>query len=184
VLDSPAELHALIEQKNQSANKARVVAGYCWGWPSKKDPKAFDIELPQYNYRRQWNLTQDGSLWIMAPKSVAQVGCIHTCQGLEVDHVGVIIDPDLVYRDGRIPTNHKVRAKSDKIQSHKPICRQRGREFSSPHPRILKKTWPQLKSRHAVCKSPWYPPLPASRVQTLPVQLEALLRTIQRQHQS
>jgi DUF2075 family protein len=114
VLDSPTALHTLIEQKNRTANKARVVAGYCWGWPSKKDPKAFDIDIPAHGYRRQWNLTQDGSLWIMAPESVAQVGCIHTCQGLEVDHVGVIIGPDLVYRDGRVQTDWKARAKSDK----------------------------------------------------------------------
>ncbi|HIV72318.1 MAG TPA: DUF2075 domain-containing protein, partial [Candidatus Aquabacterium excrementipullorum] len=87
VMGSPNELHALIEDKNRSANKARMVAGYCWGWPSKKDPKAFDIVMPEFGYRRQWNLTQDGSLWIMADESVAQVGCIHTCQGLEVDHI-------------------------------------------------------------------------------------------------
>jgi len=31
VLDDPAQLHALIRQKNTS-NKARVVAGYCWNW--------------------------------------------------------------------------------------------------------------------------------------------------------
>lgn len=114
VVSSPTELHALIEDKNRASNKARVVAGYCWGWPSKKDPQAFDIVIPEHGYRRQWNLTQDGSLWIMADASVAQVGCIHTCQGLEVDHVGVIIGPDLVYRDGRIQTDPKARAKSDK----------------------------------------------------------------------
>ena len=49
----------------------------------------------------QWNLTQDGGLWIMAPESVAQIGCIHTCQGLEVDYIGVIVGPDLVVRDGQ-----------------------------------------------------------------------------------
>ena len=34
VFDSPEALHAAIEAKN-SANKARVVAGYCWPWRSK-----------------------------------------------------------------------------------------------------------------------------------------------------
>ena len=99
--DTP-ELHALIEEKNRASNKARVVAGYCWGWPSKKDPNAFDIVMLEHGYRRQWNLTQDGSLWIMADESVAQVGCIHTCQGLELDYVGVIIGPDLAWRNGRL----------------------------------------------------------------------------------
>lgn len=114
VIDSPTELHTLIEQKNRAANKARVVAGYCWGWPSKKDPRAYDIVMPEHGYQRRWNLSEDGSLWIMKPGSVDQVGCIHTCQGLELDYVGVIIGPDLVLRDGLIQTEPKARARSDK----------------------------------------------------------------------
>ncbi len=49
----------------------------------------------------------------MTPGSVEQVGCIHTCQGLELDYVGVIIGPDLAYRDGRIVTDATQRASSD-----------------------------------------------------------------------
>ena len=113
VFDSPAELHDLIELKNRGNNRSRVVAGYCWKWPSKKNPQAWDIELPAFGYRRRWNLDKDGSLWIVTPGSVEQVGCIHTCQGLELDYVGVIIGPDLVYRDGRIVTDATKRASSD-----------------------------------------------------------------------
>jgi uncharacterized protein len=98
VFDNPTELHALIELKNRTNNRSRVVAGYCWKWPSKKKPQAWDIELPAFDYRRQWNLDKDGSLWIVTPGSVEQVGCIHTCQGLELDYVGVIIGPDLSNR--------------------------------------------------------------------------------------
>jgi uncharacterized protein len=85
VFDNPADLHALIELKNRANNRSRVVAGYCWKWPSKKNAQAWDIELPEFNYRRRWNFDKDGSLWIVAPASVEQVGCIHTCQGLELD---------------------------------------------------------------------------------------------------
>jgi hypothetical protein len=46
VFDDPAEMHALIALKNQSNNRSRVVAGYCWKWPSKKDAHAWDIEMP------------------------------------------------------------------------------------------------------------------------------------------
>ena len=113
VLQSPAELHDLIELKNRANNRSRLVAGYCWKWPSKRDPLAWDIELPAFGYRRRWNLDKDGSLWIVTPGSVEQVGCIHTCQGLELDYVGVIIGPDLVYRDGRIVTDATKRASSD-----------------------------------------------------------------------
>lgn len=113
VFDNPAELHALIDLKNTDNNRSRVVAGYCWKWPSKKDPQAWDIELPVFDYRRRWNLDKDGSLWIVTPGSVEQVGCIHTCQGLELDYVGVIIGPDLAYRDGRVVTDATRRASSD-----------------------------------------------------------------------
>lgn len=113
VFDDPAELHALVDLKNQANNRSRVVAGYCWKWPSKNDPQAWDIELPEFNYQRRWNLDKDGSLWIVTPGSVDQVGCIHTCQGLELDYVGVIIGPDLTYREGRIVSNAAKRASSD-----------------------------------------------------------------------
>ena len=148
VVGSPTELHALIENKNLSANKARVVAGYCWGWPSKKDPNAFDIVMPEFGYRRQWNLTQDGSLWIMADESVAQVGCIHTCQGLEVDHVGVIIGPDLVYRDGRVQTEPKARAKSDKsIKGLGTMMKRDPQGAQALVDRIIKNTYRTLMTR-------------------------------------
>lgn len=148
VLSSPTELHALIEEKNRASNKARVVAGYCWGWPSKTDPSAFDIVMPEHGYRRQWNLTQDGSLWIMADESVAQVGCIHTCQGLEVDHVGVIIGPDLVYRDGRIQTDPKARAKSDKsIKGLGVLMKRDAKAAQALADRIIKNTYRTLMTR-------------------------------------
>lgn len=112
VFDSPQALHTAIEKKNKPHNKARVVAGYCWPWPSKKNPEAYDIIIG--DYRRQWNLDKDGSLWIIAPESVEQVGCIHTCQGLEVDYIGVIIGPDLIIRDGKIITLPENRDRHDK----------------------------------------------------------------------
>jgi uncharacterized protein len=113
VFDNPADLHALIDLKNRGNNRSRVVAGYCWRWPSKTDPQAWDIQLPEFNYRRRWNLDKDGSLWIVTPGSVEQVGCIHTCQGLELDYVGVIIGPDLAYKDAKVVTDATRRASSD-----------------------------------------------------------------------
>lgn len=113
VFDNPADMHALVALKNRANNRSRVVAGYCWKWPSKKDAQAWDIELPQFDYRRRWNLDKDGSLWIVTPGSVEQVGCIHTCQGLELDYVGVIVGPDIAYRDGQIVTDATKRAGSD-----------------------------------------------------------------------
>jgi DUF2075 family protein len=46
-------------------------------------------------------------------KSVHQVGCIHTCQGLELDYIGVIIGPDLRIEDGKLITEPTERARTD-----------------------------------------------------------------------
>jgi len=50
----------------------------------------------------RWNLMTDGSLWIIAPESVNEIGCIHTCQGLEVDYIGVVIGDDLDIINGQL----------------------------------------------------------------------------------
>lgn len=113
VFDSPTALHNAIRQKNEANNKARVVAGYCWDWKSKKNPNAFDIEFLEHDYKAQWNLDDDGSTWIIKPNSVEQVGCIHTCQGLELDYVGVIVGPDFVVRNGEVLTNAFKRSNMD-----------------------------------------------------------------------
>jgi len=114
VFDSPVELHDLIAERNRERNRARVVAGYCWDWRSRHDPDAFDIEMLEFGYVRQWNLTQDGSLWLVAPTSVEQVGCIHTCQGLELDYVGVIIGPDMTFADGSVVAEPLKRSPHDR----------------------------------------------------------------------
>ncbi len=124
VVDSPTELHDLIERKNRANNRARVVAGYCWDWTSKRNPEAYDIVIPDYDYRKQWNLDTDGSLWLIAPNSIEQVGCIHTCQGLEVDYVGVIIGPDLLARDGELVTAPENRSSQDRsIRGYKKLMK-------------------------------------------------------------
>ena len=114
IFDSPVELHKTIKEKNKINNKSRVVAGYCWDWISKKNPNLSDITIDEFGYKATWNLTSDGSEWIISPKSVDEVGCIHTCQGLEVEYVGVIIGKDLLVVDGVLETDPSARAKTDK----------------------------------------------------------------------
>lgn len=147
IIDSPAELHDLIAERNKERNRARVVAGYCWNWKSKRDPDAFDIEMPEFGYQRQWNLTQDGSLWLVAPTSVEQVGCIHTCQGLELDYVGVIIGPDMSFAENAVGTDPLKRSKHDRsIRGYRgkwktdPAMRERG-------DRIVRNTYRTLLTR-------------------------------------
>ena len=53
-------------------------------------------------------------LWAIADGTAEQVGCIHTCQGLEFDYVGVIIGDDFTIRDGRVVTDAGKRAGQDR----------------------------------------------------------------------
>ncbi|KRP45059.1 hypothetical protein SAMN04490190_4737 [Pseudomonas libanensis] len=146
IFDSPQAMHMAIEQKNQG-NKARVVAGYCWPWRSKKDARESDIVIGS-DYERQWNLDQDGSLWIIAENSVNQVGCIHTCQGLEVDYIGVIIGPDLIVRNGRVLTSALERDKNDKsIRGWKKMMKEQPDLAKQETDLIIKNTYRTLMTR-------------------------------------
>lgn len=146
VFTSPSELHAAIDAHNGN-NRARVVAGYCWPWASKANPHASDIVIGG-EYQRQWNLDRDGSLWIMAERSVEQVGCIHTCQGLELDYVGVIVGPDLVVRDGEVVTAPEQRARQDKsLKGYKSRLRADPESARHEADRIIKNTYRTLMTR-------------------------------------
>lgn len=112
IFDSPIALQDAIEHKNKLKYSARIVAGYCWDWVSKKEDKV-DIVFPEYNFSMKWNLTQDGNLWIIKEQSIKEAGCIHTCQGLELDYVGVIVGKDIIYTENHICTNPSQRASTD-----------------------------------------------------------------------
>lgn len=148
VFESPKKLHEEIEARNKERNRARMVAGYCWNWKTKKDPTGWDIEIPEHDYRARWNLTKDGSLWMIAPESVTEVGCIHTCQGLEVDYIGVIIGDDLVVRNGKVVTKPEERARTDQsIKGWKKMSRDDPDGTAARVDLLIKNTYRTLMSR-------------------------------------
>ena len=114
VLDDPNDVRNMIRMRNSVNNKSRLVAGYCWNWitESKNDPNVYDIVIPEYGFEMSWNLGNSGT-WAIDPDSVEEAGCIHTCQGLEFDYVGVIIGDDLRYENGMIISDYTKRAKTD-----------------------------------------------------------------------
>ena len=148
IVDNPAELRTLIDATNSENNKSRLVAGYCWDWISKKDPEAYDITFPQYDFRMRWNLTKDGSTWIIAPDSINEIGCIHTCQGLELDYVGVIVGPDLRFENGRVVTDVAQRSSMDRsISGIKTMMKEDPQEARQVADRIIKNTYRTLLTR-------------------------------------
>jgi len=114
VFDDPGQMAKEIEGLNTN-NRARLLAGYCWRWVSKTNPQLDDIAFPEFGFARKWNLVDDGQSWIIKPESINEIGCIHTCQGLELDYAGVIIGPDLrMSEDGSVLTDPAARASQDK----------------------------------------------------------------------
>lgn len=148
IVSSPTELRELIVEKNKEKNKARMVAGYCWDWKSKKQANAYDIVFPEDDFAMRWNLTTDGSLWITKPDSVNEIGCIHTCQGLEVDYIGVIVGPDLIVRDGKVIVDPTKRSKDDKsISGYKKRAKEKPEEAQQKIEAIIKNTYRTLMTR-------------------------------------
>ena len=148
IFDSPLELHKEIKLKNIQDNKARMVAGYCWDWISKKDPTKFDITIPEFSYKARWNLASYGNEWIINPQSVDEVGCIHTCQGLEVDYVGVIVGADLRIEGGGLVSVPSGRARTDKsLNGYKGERKRREHEADLKADQIIRNTYRTLMSR-------------------------------------
>ena len=113
IFTDPSELYKEIRSKNMTYNKSRMLAGYCWDWVSKNNPKLDDISFPEFKFSAKWNLESRGSAWIIDPKSIEDIGCIHTSQGLELDYVGVIVGPDLKIKDGELVSDPEGRASTD-----------------------------------------------------------------------
>lgn len=112
VFDNPNDMRNELRIKNETSNKARMVAGYCYDWNVKNKRGEWDIILPD-DFFAKWNLEGD-DIWAINPKSFEEVGCIHTCQGMEFDYVGVIIGKDLICIDNIVKTNKLAISKDDK----------------------------------------------------------------------
>jgi len=148
VCETASELRDLIYSRNKLNNKARMVAGYCWDWKSQNDYNAPDIEFPEQGFSAQWNLRDDGSLWIIKPSSVKEVGCIHTCQGLELDYVGVIIGVDFLVRDGNVVTDGGKRSAQDStMRGYKKLLNSYKLEAQKKAGELIKNTYRTLMTR-------------------------------------
>ena len=150
ILNDPNEVRRLIEEKNKENNKSRMVAGYCWNWISegKNNTDIHDIVIPEYTFEMSWNLG-NSQTWAIDPMSVNEIGCIHTCQGLEFDYVGVIIGDDIRHENGHIVTDYTKRAATDQsLKGINKISREEGTEEAYKiADSIIKNTYRTLMTR-------------------------------------
>lgn len=111
VVESPAEMERLLRQKEAAGFTARISAGFCWPWSDpSKDGLVGDVIIG--DWVRPWNNKGDrrigsappSALWATEPGGFDQVGCVYTAQGFEFDWAGIILGPDIVWRDGHFET--------------------------------------------------------------------------------
>jgi hypothetical protein len=112
VADSPEAMESLLRDKVAAGYGARISAGYCWPWSDPRPDKTLVEDVRIGDWARPWNVKGErkvgeappAALWASDPNGFGQVGCIYTAQGFEYDWSGVILGPDLVWRDGRFTT--------------------------------------------------------------------------------
>lgn len=147
VVDNPSEMREKILEKNKVNNKSRILAGYCWDWISKENYNNYDIVFPEYNFKMKWNLTSREP-WAIGKNSVNEIGCIHTCQGLEFDYVGVIIGEDLRYENNRLISDFNKRAKTDQsLKGIKKLYKNDKEKALEKADEIIKNTYRVLMTR-------------------------------------
>lgn len=144
--DNPNEVRNIIIEKNRAANRARVLAGYCWKWEKAKqnDTNYHDIIIG--DFEMSWNL--GNTIYALSDTSVNEVGCIHTTQGLEFDYVGVILGDDIRYENGQVVTDFTKRASTDNsIKGLKTMYKKNPKEALARADEIIKNTYRTLMTR-------------------------------------
>ncbi len=145
--DDPADVQRIIIEKNRAANRARILAGYCWNWPreSRKNSNFHDIQIGDFSI--SWNL-DDGQAFAISENSVNEAGCIHTTQGLEFDYVGVIMGDDIRYEDGHVVTDFTKRASTDlSVKGLKKMYKENPEGALERADEIIKNTYRTLMTR-------------------------------------
>ena len=102
-------MEAALAEKLAQHQNARMAAGYCWPWndPGKDGSLPADVRIG--DWARPWNLRGERSvggappaaLWASDDRGFGQVGCVYTAQGFEYEWNGVVLGPDLVWRNDR-----------------------------------------------------------------------------------
>lgn len=108
VADSPEQMERFIRERHAERATARITAGFCWPW-SNPDGEQLVDDVRIGDWRRPWNVKPEYSvphaprsdLWSTDRRGVDQIGCVYTAQTFEYDWNGVIIGPDLLFRDGK-----------------------------------------------------------------------------------
>jgi uncharacterized protein len=147
IAETPSEMEALLEAQIARSYQARISAGYCWPWSDPRRDGSLVPDVKIDSWSRPWNLKGERSvggappapLWASDPAGFDQVGCVYTAQGFEYDWSGVIIGPDLVWRDGRFVSRRE--------HNRDPDFRNRTRVSDEDFDRLVRNVYKVLLTR-------------------------------------
>ena len=99
------DLDAMTDEINRLDKKyrlCRTVAGYGWEWITKGQPKDTPLRDIPVGKGYVWNRTRTD--WINSDPLPYEIGCIHTVQGYDLNYVGVVFGPEIIFskETGRI----------------------------------------------------------------------------------
>lgn len=150
IADSPSEMEATLMGRIADGYGARIAAGYCWPWSDPQPDGTLISDVQIDGWSRPWNLKGDRAvgdappapLWAHDARGFGQVGCVYTAQGFEYDWSGVVIGPDLVWRDGRLVSRREF--------NRDPDFRNRARVSDADFDRLVRNVYKVLLTRGMV----------------------------------
>lgn len=123
---APSDMEDELRRAIDAGYSARMSAGYCWPWSKAEKDQPLKDDVRIGDWTRPWNSRLDqwtfgappSALWATEEGGFDQVGCVYTAQGFEYDWSGVIIGPDLVFRNGHLVVDRS--ASRDPVLQKKP----------------------------------------------------------------
>lgn len=110
VFDSPHDILTWVQLKNAAEPKsARVMAGWCWPWSDPRSDQTLVDDIVIGDFTFPWELKNgkrgkpgipEAKHWAIVDAGMDQAGTVYSAQGFEFRHVGLIMGPDLIVRNG------------------------------------------------------------------------------------
>lgn len=103
VFDDYGEIEQAIKSQNKkNEGLCRIVAGISYPYSTKMRDKVakkkLDVDVNgDGKYLRMWNLGFNDPTFITDEAHKDEIGCVYTCQGYDLNYVGVILGPDIFY---------------------------------------------------------------------------------------
>ncbi|MDU0481691.1 DUF2075 domain-containing protein [Staphylococcus chromogenes] len=129
VFESPKSLYEEIKAKNENKDSgiSRVVATFDWEFKDKpkSNGELWSVEIDEW--KLPWNLQlsvdrlEKKLSWPEQSQTINEVGSTFTIQGFDLNYVGVIIGPSVIYREGKIQFD-KNKSKNNKATQNRTMA--------------------------------------------------------------